>query len=67
MIRSALSSALVACAALLLFARVLYHEEVSFAQESVPQPQPAQTLLDAAMKKAKAERKAVFVIFDASW
>jgi hypothetical protein len=30
-------------------------------------PEAAQTLLDAALKKAKAQKKAVFVIFDASW
>ena len=30
-------------------------------------PRPAKELLDAAMKRAKAEKKAIFVVFDASW
>jgi hypothetical protein len=37
--------------------------------EKVPlaKPQDAKTLMDAAMKKAKAQKKAVLVVFDASW
>lgn len=30
-------------------------------------PQTAKELLDAAYKRAKVEKKAVFVVFDASW
>ena len=30
-------------------------------------PQPAQSVLDAAIKKAKASHKPIFLMFDASW
>jgi thioredoxin-related protein len=55
----------IACA-LLLFAPLSCAKQSKAAKGSGVQAPSAQTLLDAAMKKAKAEHKAVFVIFGAS-
>jgi hypothetical protein len=57
----------VAALALLLFAPLSCAKERVSQPPSASQPQSAHTLLDAALKKAKAQRKAVFVFFDASW
>lgn len=40
-------------------------------QEAPPatttRPQPAKTILDAAMRRSARERKPIFLMFDASW
>lgn len=44
---------------------LIFGAGLMFAQESAPDP--AQKVIDAAVAKAKAENKAVFVHFSASW
>ena len=36
-------------------------------EKPAAKPADAQVLMDAALKKAKDQKKAVFVLFDASW
>ena len=49
----------------LLFLMLLACAAPSFGQDT--SPQPAQSLLDAAMKTAKTSHKTIWVVFDASW
>jgi thiol:disulfide interchange protein len=41
--------------------------EAKPATKEVSKPQVAQVMLDAALKKAKEQKKPVLVMFDASW
>ena len=41
--------------------------ETKSASKAASKPEDAQVMLDAALQKAKAQKKPVLVVFDASW